>query len=383
MKRALLFLSLVACTGQVGKPGTTPIGKAPMAMSVELVDWNPGHADVGKVAAVAEVGETSIVYGDKGLFVFSGGAVSANDATVSKWTYAATIPAGDGSGTTWAVGLDDKGRVLRLMAQMEVEDVSDRYGLANTKVNAVVAMGRYVGFALDNQVAIADGSTVERFDLGLHAVSGGSAKLAGIKQDGSVILFDAMKMTVTTWAVKNATLTAVDAKGHLVVSSSEGILLQADDNSLQRVLDTKGAPVHGMTTSGSRTWIAFGSELGAFDDQFVWVTQNAKVAMDATIHPTPTGDLWAITNGTLLRYTIPVTGDEALWRKTVQPVYARVCSDCHAPGGTSGIDLSSYNAWLARRSLIYDRVVVKKNMPQGRTLEAADLDVIASWSKPN
>jgi hypothetical protein len=354
-------------------------------ITVETVDWNPGLADTGTIAAVAEVGDATVVYSNKGALVFNGGAISASDNSVVTWTYAATIPASDGSGTSWAVGLDDQGRVLRLEARMALEDVSDRYGLKGVKVLGVVNMGQYVGFALENEFAIADGDTVVRYDGALHAISGGPSRLAGIKADGSVLLFDAKTMSAATFQVKGASSTAIDAGGRLVVAGSEGVFVQPLPDvgtALQKGFDTGGAPVHGMVLSGPRVWFAFGSELGSLDPQGAYKTQGANVPADASLFSSPSGDVWALSAGKLTRFTIPVTGDEAVWRKTVQPVYVRVCADCHAPGGSSGIDLSSYAAWSQRKALIYDRVVVKKNMPQGRTLNDADTQAITSWSKP-
>ncbi len=375
------LLVLAACGGgeKAYEPG------APKMISVENVDWNPGAADVGTVAAVAEVGDATVVYSNHGALVFNGGAISAKDDTVVKWAYAATIPAGDATRTSWAVGLDDQGRVLRLAARMQLEDVSDRYGLKGVKVLGVVNMGQYVGFALENEFAIADGATVTRYDGALHGVSGGPAKMAGVKADGSVLLFDARSTMVATFQVKGATETAIDAGGRLVVAGSEGVWVQPlaeVGSALNRVFDTSGAKVHGMVLSGSRVWFAFGTELGSLDPQGAYKTQGANVPADATLFSSPSGDTWALSSGKLTRFTIPVTGDEAVWRKTVQPVYVRVCADCHAPGGTSGIDLSSYASWSQRKALVYDRVLVKKNMPQGRTLDDADMQSISAWSKP-
>jgi mono/diheme cytochrome c family protein len=52
-----------------------------------------------------------------------------------------------------------------------------------------------------------------------------------------------------------------------------------------------------------------------------------------------------------------------LWQKTVLPTFTRLCSLCHLPGGTSGIDLSTYPTWASRRALINQRVLVGKPTP--------------------
>lgn len=381
IKLSSFLLALVACSSgsQQYQPGD------PTMIAVENVDWNPGAADTGTVAAVAEVGDATVVYSNKGALVFNGGAISASDPSVNAWTYAATIPAGDKSGTTWAVGLDEKGRVLRLEARMLLEDVSDRYGLEGVKVLGVVNMGQWVGFALENEFAIADGDAVVRYDGALHAIAGGPGRFAGIKADGSVLLFDAHTSNVATFHIGGANATAIDAGGRLVVAGSEGVFVQPLPDvgtDLRKAFDTHGAPVHGMVLSGSRVWFGFGSELGSLDPQGAYKTQNANLPADAQLFASPSGDVWALSGGKLTRFTIPVTGDEAVWRKTVQPVYVRVCADCHAPGASSGIDLSSYGAWSTRKALVYDRVIVKKNMPQGRTLNDADFQAIQDWSKP-
>lgn len=111
-------------------------------------------------------------------------------------------------------------------------------------------------------------------------------------------------------------------------------------------------------------------------------SNGLALPVDGTLAPSASGYVWALGSGTLLRFTVPFTGDEATWRTTVLPVYARVCSACHAPGGTSGIELSTYAQWVDRRAKIYHRVVVKGDMPQGRTLPDADKAAIAAWAKP-
>jgi mono/diheme cytochrome c family protein len=242
-----------------------------------------------------------------------------------------------------------------------------------------------VGFALEKEFAVGDGSAVIHYDGVLHAVSGGLSKLAGIKDDGSVFLFDARTQKGASFQIPGASATAIDSGGRLVVAGKDGIWVQPLgelSSELQRAFDTKGAPVHGMVLSGSRVWFALGTELGALDPQGAYRTQGANVPADAQLFASPSGDIWTLSAGKLTRSAIPVSGDEAVWRKTVQPVYVKVCADCHAPGGSSGIDLSSYAAWSQRKALIYDRVVVKKNMPQGRTLDDADMMSIAAWSKP-
>jgi mono/diheme cytochrome c family protein len=101
-----------------------------------------------------------------------------------------------------------------------------------------------------------------------------------------------------------------------------------------------------------------------------------------SLAPSTSGDAWILAGGALSRFTTPVSGDEAVWRMTVLPVYARVCSACHAPGGTAGISLATYQQWVAEKTKIYDRVIVKGDMPQGRTISDGDKAAVAAWAKP-
>ena len=66
------------------------------------------------------------------------------------------------------------------------------------------------------------------------------------------------------------------------------------------------------------------------------------------------------------------------------PVFDRVCSQCHLPGGTANIDLSYYGAWVARRALVGKRVFDKMPTPMPPTsassqLTPDDLAAIKAW----
>jgi mono/diheme cytochrome c family protein len=82
------------------------------------------------------------------------------------------------------------------------------------------------------------------------------------------------------------------------------------------------------------------------------------------------------------RFTVD-TGDaagEQDWQAKMQPIFARVCSKCHLPGGDARIDMSSYTAWIAHVATIEDRVLIKQSMPPaGTTLPDEDRTAIAAW----
>lgn len=89
--------------------------------------------------------------------------------------------------------------------------------------------------------------------------------------------------------------------------------------------------------------------------------------------------------GALQRFGEEPTGgaDQLLWQKTVLPIFTRLCSLCHLPGGTSGIDLSTYPHWVSRRALINQRVIVGKPSPMppagAGQLTADELAALMAW----
>src|SRR5438105_4736228 len=118
MKRSLSFSALIVAPLLVACGGAGPYSRdgGVQRLATRTVDWNPTHADVGHVAAVADRGGDVVVFADGAATVMESGAVSLVDRSVPKWTGAATIPAADG-GVPWIVGLDDRGHVRRLRAR--------------------------------------------------------------------------------------------------------------------------------------------------------------------------------------------------------------------------------------------------------------------------
>ena len=125
MKSASLVLAsaLVACGGSSAYTRDGGVAR----LTTHDVEWNPTHADVGHVVAVADRGTEVVVFADGSATVLDSGAVSLVDRSVKTWSYAATLPAADG-GVPWVVGIDDRGHVRRLRARQGFEDVSARWG---------------------------------------------------------------------------------------------------------------------------------------------------------------------------------------------------------------------------------------------------------------
>lgn len=383
---AILALSGAAAIGCGGGSADTNGGGAhpttTQPLAVHAVAWNPGSLDVGMVAAVAELGGDVAVFSDRGATTLAGGAISASDAKVSTWRGAATVP-GDAGAGSWVLAIAGDGRVFHYRALASLEDVSDRYGLAGEPVTAIASLGGgFVGFALAKGVAIADGTTVTRYDdLALVQLAGGGGRAAGFGADGVHVL-DAAKKTLTVYPLADVHGVAVAPDGHVFAITSHQ-LYEEDAGALVLRWDAGASILHGLVAATARAWASVDGDLATLESGVVSRAAGAGVDPKSALVPSATGDLWTIASGKLTRFGLggPPTPDEAAWETNVLPVFARTCGQCHAPGGTSGIDLSTYDSWQKRRALIAKRVDVDKTMPPaGTAITDADRATVQAWS---
>lgn len=386
MRRALVVVVSVVLgcgTGDAAEP------TAPPPLEVKSVAWNASGANVGQVAAVAELGTSVTVFGSTGATVLTSGAPVASDASVVAWRAAGAIPSADGE-TTWVVGVDADGR-LRRMHGSALEDVSDRFGLADAKVADVgAASGAPTAFLLDDGVALSDGRSVTRWQGAMHGVAAGAGR-AAVASDGAVRVFDAAGHE-TDAPLDDATFVAF--AGDALVAATHHAIYRVDGGAAERVWDAGPRTIHGVASSGANVWLAVDDELALFRDGSVAVTTGQKLATDARVFGSPSGDVWVVSGGTLSRWApSSASGDEGVWTSTVQPVYARVCGNCHGPPGSgkdsARVDLSSYDAWAARRKVVYERVVTDANGPSamppptsGFSLSDDERTAIARWAQP-
>ena len=112
-------------------------------------------------------------------------------------------------------------------------------------------------------------------------------------------------------------------------------------------------------------------------------TTGLALAPAARLIGSPSGDVWAmIGDRTLLRFSAE-GGVESGWDETIAPVFQRACSACHLPGGSSGLDLSTREAWASNRAPIRERVIVDRSMPPaGHALADPDREAIGRWLEP-
>jgi hypothetical protein len=358
--KLLLGLLLLGCAA----PRVPPL-------TVRAVEWNPNHVDVGRVAAIAESGEDLFVFGSSGAHVLAAGASVASDPSVVGWRSATTIPAADGNGT-WVVGVDDKGRVLRVRDRSNLEVISGRFGLEKSDVHAIAALGpNRVAFALDKALAIVDGDRIHRHDYAFNAIAGGSGHGAGVG-NGELRVFDPFRGIDQSYKL-DVEFVAIDSRGRVVAANDRAIWREEDGKLTLKYRSPKEA-IHGIATSAERVWFSDGEELGVLDGG---VTIGLKAT--GTLVGSPSGDVWTIANGTLKRFSIDTAGT---WSTTIAPIYTRVCSGCHGPSGSAGLDLSTPARWDSKREAIKKRVVIDKTMPPpGHPLNEADRQAIESWSR--
>jgi mono/diheme cytochrome c family protein len=245
--------------------------------------------------------------------------------------------------------------------------------------------GSEVAFALDKQLAVTDGMTVTRYDVATFTGLAGADSRAVSASDGKVTVFDATTAESFAYDLEGAEQATFDATGRIVVRTADSVYIEAPDKTLVlRYKGSKGA-LRGLAASDVRVWFVEGEELAALEADAAYVTSGTKIAADATLLGSPTGDVWVLDKGSLSRYAAETgdSEDRKQWEETVQPLYMGSCTPCHAPGGSAGIDLSTYGAWVARRDVIRTRVVEKKTMPpEGIMFTDAQRKVIADWVGP-
>lgn len=371
---------LALATGCGPAPHTRAAG-ALTPLSVRPVDWNPGKANVGSVRAVADAGNVVAVFADHGATVLSSGAAVATD-THAGWVQAGTIAGADGS-ARWIVGVDAQGHLYYLRGLSAFDDVSARYGLEGRKVlRAAMLDASHVGFLLSGEIAVADGHRVTRYRTGsLLDLEGGGGVGAGLAKD-SIVSFGAASLAARSFPLPDVTRVAVGMDGRLYATTPRAVYASGPDGKLALVYSADADTVHGLAASGAHVWFADGRELGVVDGDHVAETTGVGLAPDAVLAPSSSGDVWVLAGGKLQRFARvdPEPALAATWNSTLSPIFAKVCSSCHQPNGSSGTDLSTPEAWESERQAIRDRVVVARNMPpEGHPLSDADRQAIAAW----
>ena len=387
------FVFAVGCSSS-GDP-EAPAG-ASGGLALAPVAWNPANADVGSVAAIVEQDKTLAIFGSKGVLTFTSGAIASSDATITDWRSAAVIPSPDGI-STWLCGIDGAGHVMRVSTDQPPESVGERYGLASDKVKAVASAANLVAFLLEDGLAVSDGAKVTHYKVATPRALAMSKSngLFALADGAGVRIFDHGKETDV--ALPDAQLVAYDGGGHLLAATSHA-LYAVEGGTATLVHDAGTRTIRQLDGAASAVWLTIDASLARWQNGQMGISTGATVAPDARLVASASGDVWVMSNGQLQRWSVAAGaagagGDEATWNASVQPVYAAVCSNCHSPPGSgkssSNIDLSTYEAWSARRPRVYERVVTSAGkstaMPPPSSafqLTNEQREAIAAWSKP-
>jgi hypothetical protein len=394
---AVVAVTLISAC-RAGTPAEPEGPSNASTLTLTPVTWNASNVDVGEVTAVAEVGPTFTVFSSTGVTMFTSGAPVASDASITTWSSAGVIPSSDGT-TTWILGIGAEGHLHLLRGPSALEDVSDRFGLRDAKVTAVSTtsgdgMTLPFAFLLERGVAVSDAKRVVRYDDGTdHAVAASKGRVA-IASDGVVRVLDAHGREADT-SLSDASLVVFDAAGGLVAATHHA-LYGVDGPTPHLLYDAGSRTIHSVVASGANVWLAIDGDVGLYQGPSggVATTSTSTFAPDAHLFASPSGDVWVVTAGQLLRFSGKTSSDDrAKWTSTVQPIYASVCSNCHGPTGSgkdsSGIDLSTYSAWAERRAKVRERVATMAGTPRAMpppsspfTLTTDQRSAIDDWARP-
>jgi mono/diheme cytochrome c family protein len=383
-----LLVAIVAC------------GHPPPAKTMKVSD-DRATARIEKPVAVAELGDATFVFAPTQATILRRGTVLATAPAPdgNAWIGGATIAAPDGEGR-WAVGVGKDGTLWRVTLGGEIEPVSDRLGLGGKRVRELRAVGTTFGaalddgsfatsrdglhvaiareiFARDRSIASGAGEAGAR-DTPVGAFAVARDRIALNRQDG-VELWDLARAERRTYpfaelAIGTAFVDADTDHARLVVATQNMIYVERDGRLRAQVAP---ALVTALAAAGARAWIATASGLYVLDRDALVHTDAP--AMPGALYGSPTGGVW-IAGARLAHYEIDVAAQDVAWQDKVQPVFQRVCSHCHLPGGDAGIDLSTVQSWQASRAEIARRVLVTRTMPPaGTELSDADRAALQGW----
>lgn len=385
--KGLALAALLAACGDNSGGGGDGVMLRSGTLALQPVAWNVNKIATGKVAGVAEVYDDLALFSDQGVQVFSSGVLFASDAAVKSWRGAAVVPAGDLSGD-WAMGVAGDGRVLRLRNRSVMEDVSARYGLVGTAIREVTALGSgMVAFAYDKGLAVANGVDVTRYDGAFTALAGGGGSVAAV--DGEKLrVFAPRDGASRVYALPGLVGAAFDPGGKLVAATASQIYLEVGGELRARYAADQ--PIRGLVGTASGVWLMMGDSLALLRGDEVrrgpaGALTGAAAGAGARLLASPSGDAWVLADGTLSRFAEDdgAGQDKELWRKNVLPMFGRLCAVCHLPGGSAGIDMSTYDTWTSRRAVVQQRVVVGKPTPMppagAGALTAAETAALKEW----
>lgn len=336
------------------------------------VAWSAEPTALGKVAAVTDSLDDVAVFGSMGAAVWSSGALIGSDSSVTTWRRAAMVPALD-LPESWLLGVDQSGRLHRMRNRMILEDVTARFGLSDRPVLEVVPLSSSMtAFALRDQVAVVDGSKVWFYDIKARGLAGAAGRLAAFDWMGVLeVDFTAPEgARIAQLPLEGVIGAAFDVTGELaLVAATSSALFVERNGALVKVWDApEDVRITALAGSGSGVWVAIGKELALFRGLQLLhgsSTPGGAELEDARLYGSPSGDVWVLGGPQLLRVGEKSAGgsDEDRWRRSMLPIFNRICRSCHLASGTASIDLSKYEQWATRRAMIKQRLIDQQPTP--------------------
>lgn len=371
MKRSRLYalwlLQTLALGGCGGRGAAGPFSEG--TVTLQTVPFAAPSEVVGKVAAVADSLDDVAVFGSLGASLWQSGIEVGSDAAVVSWRAAAVVPALD-LPESWLLGITRQGLIYRLRSHVALEEVTARYALAGRPVREVVALSpTLTAFALGDQVAVADAKNVSFYDIAAGGLAGASGRLAAFDDAGVIELDFTNPQGVTMARLPLAEVVAVafdiSAQQSLVAATAAALYVEQDGALLKAFDAPADSPITGLAGSGSGVWVALGSELALFRGSQLLHGPVGKVPENGRLTGSPSGDVWLLGGPQLVRLGEKAAGgaDENRWRRTMLPIFQRLCRMCHLPGGSANLDLSTYGQWSLRRDRIQRRLVEQQPTP--------------------
>ncbi|MDB4963240.1 MAG: hypothetical protein JWP01_3239 [Myxococcales bacterium] len=377
MSRLGLLLVLACCGGNEASYRTTPAA----ATSRLSAGCAAGMLSIDGVSYAFARDAVSIIQGGK---VASRVVVPGSAEKPSTWTAATSIHAP--SGGHWAVGLAG-GRLWRVTSAGELEEITGRLGIADTEVLAIDAAGATLAIGLADGVAISrDPAHMMKFPGAPASVIAASRDRVAIARASVVEVFDLAQSTRITYPVKDVTSLAFldpeTATARLVVRTRSAIYV--GENGLLR-RKTLPARARELVVAGPRLWVI--TDAGLFS-----VEGNAPLRAALDVQPgdqlcsSPEG-VWLARRDTAELVSFDPARSAASgavatitpWEGIVAPLFQRVCSGCHLPGGEADLDLSTAATWRENADLIEEVLVTGAMPPPGTDLRSADREALLGF----
>lgn len=395
-RRLLAKLFLLAALGTAAPGCGTPESPPELPLgTLDLVriDWSealPALASPGRVTTVAEAGDDVAVFGERGVFLWQSGSTAGSDSSVLAWRSAAAVPALGFPGK-WLLGVDGDGRVYRLHdgATFGLEEVTARYALTGKPVREVAALGNgQVAFALDDKLALTDGTTRKLYELTLHNLIGGNGRLASYDEAG-VRLLDPQGGALQTLPLPGVVGAAFAPDGQLWAATADTLYSEKDGALVATHSFAPPQVITGLAGAARGIWIGLADSVALLrDGQLLLPATSPMLPPGTRLLGSPSGDVFTISggDGQLGRYGQESGGgrDLTLWRTTLAPIFTRLCQACHLPAGSARIDMSTYSSWANLRTQIQNRVIDRKPSPMpppsAGTLTPEELAAVQSWT---